>query len=114
MPPNSRERFVAWLPRADTPWQRNLHYLRQDLHLACIPVFPGSAVSVLAGIRARSWRGIFIQRPWPPNDQGQVAPSLAISYITLTLAPSASQQAGLSRFNRARAALVEAAGQPAE
>jgi hypothetical protein len=43
-----------------------------------------------------------------------VAPSLAISYITLTLAPSASQQAGLSRFNRARAALVEAAGQPAE
>jgi len=33
--------------------------------------------------------------PWPPDDQRRVAPSLAISYITPTLAPSASQQADL-------------------
>jgi hypothetical protein len=32
------------------------------------------------------------------NDQGRVAPSLAISYITLTLAPWASQQADLERL----------------
>jgi len=32
------------------------------------------------------------------NDQGRVAPSLAIPYITLTLAPSASQQADLEKL----------------
>ena len=32
------------------------------------------------------------------NDRGRVAPSLAISYITLTLASSASQQADLERL----------------
>jgi uncharacterized protein (TIGR03437 family) len=34
----------------------------------------------------------------PANDQGRVAPSLAISYITLALAPSASQQAELEKL----------------
>src|ERR1035441_9045010 len=32
------------------------------------------------------------------NDQGRVAPSLAVPYITLTLAPSASQQADLEKL----------------
>src|ERR1700689_3763789 len=32
------------------------------------------------------------------NDQGRVTPSLAMSYITLTLAPSASQQADLEKL----------------
>src|SRR5271170_1198681 len=32
------------------------------------------------------------------NDQGRVAPSLAMSYITLTLAPSANQQASLDKL----------------
>ena len=32
------------------------------------------------------------------NDQGRVAPSLAMPYITLTLAPSASQQADLQKL----------------
>jgi uncharacterized protein (TIGR03437 family) len=32
------------------------------------------------------------------NDQGRVAPSLAMSYITLTLAPSAGQQADLEKL----------------
>ncbi|HTC36376.1 MAG TPA: protease pro-enzyme activation domain-containing protein [Bryobacteraceae bacterium] len=32
------------------------------------------------------------------NDQGRVSPSLALSYITVTLAPSASQQADLEKF----------------
>ena len=32
------------------------------------------------------------------NDQGRVAPSLAMSYVTLMLAPSASQQADLEKF----------------
>ena len=32
------------------------------------------------------------------NDQGRVAPSLAIPYITLTLAPSPSQQADLEKL----------------
>jgi uncharacterized protein (TIGR03437 family) len=34
----------------------------------------------------------------PANDQGRVAPSLAISYITLALAPSANQQAELEKL----------------
>ena len=32
------------------------------------------------------------------NDQGRVAPSLQVPYITLTLAPSASQQAALNKL----------------
>src|SRR5579862_610149 len=32
------------------------------------------------------------------NDQGRVAPSVEMSYITLTLAPSASQQADLEEL----------------
>src|ERR1700734_2601713 len=32
------------------------------------------------------------------NDQGRVAPSLAIGYITVMLAPSASQQADLDKL----------------
>jgi uncharacterized protein (TIGR03437 family) len=32
------------------------------------------------------------------NDQGRVSPSLAMSYVTLMLAPSASQQADLQKF----------------
>src|ERR1700735_3379456 len=32
------------------------------------------------------------------NDQGRVSPSLAMPYITLTLAPSASQQADLEKL----------------
>jgi uncharacterized protein (TIGR03437 family) len=34
----------------------------------------------------------------PANDQGRVSPSLAMPYITLTLAPSASQQADLEKL----------------
>ena len=34
----------------------------------------------------------------PANDQGRVAPSLAMPYITLTLAPSANQQADLEKL----------------
>jgi len=34
----------------------------------------------------------------PANDQGRVAPSLPVPYITIALAPSASQQADLDKF----------------
>src|ERR1700729_87555 len=67
--------------------------------LALLPIVIGALMGAAQAQPSRvALKGHIHPKPQPENDRGRVSPALQLSYVTLTLAQSASQQAGLDQL----------------